>query len=179
MSKIKCGTLPLKEGEKRGSIKECADKRQIRYYGLNKVEPSQIKNKATEKEKLKILKEIARESGKINRLEKSLKTKDIKSNEAKVKEHNENIKKSKEQLQQARDKLKQFISNDDQPKEQTIKQDKEMTRQEILIKLAGINGAMSRNKRILENSKDDKQKEKAEKDNKQLLKQIEELKKKL
>jgi len=38
MSKLFCGARNLKEGERRGSMIECAQKKQIRYYGVKKAD---------------------------------------------------------------------------------------------------------------------------------------------
>ena len=42
MVKVVCGSAPLKKGERRGSMKECLDKGQVRYCGLNKVDSRMI-----------------------------------------------------------------------------------------------------------------------------------------
>jgi len=42
MSKIICGINKLRKNEKRGSLKECIKKRQIRYYGLVKVDKKKL-----------------------------------------------------------------------------------------------------------------------------------------
>ena len=55
MSDVKCGIAKLKAGETRGTAQECADKKQVRYYGIVKVDKGVILNKEMEKEKKKLL----------------------------------------------------------------------------------------------------------------------------
>jgi hypothetical protein len=43
MSKINCGIGELKKGERRGTMKECAEKGQVRYYGLKKIDSRILK----------------------------------------------------------------------------------------------------------------------------------------
>ena len=38
MSDIYCGVSKIPKGQKRGSMKECAEKGQIRYYGIKKID---------------------------------------------------------------------------------------------------------------------------------------------
>lgn len=37
--KVYCSVGPVPKGQKLGSMKECADKKQIRYYGIKKIDP--------------------------------------------------------------------------------------------------------------------------------------------
>jgi hypothetical protein len=37
-TKITCSIQPLKPGERHGTMQECADRKQIRYYGIKKVD---------------------------------------------------------------------------------------------------------------------------------------------
>ena len=39
MSKIYCGIGKVPKGSKRGSMKECVESGQIRYYGIKKIDP--------------------------------------------------------------------------------------------------------------------------------------------
>jgi hypothetical protein len=43
MSKTYCGIGDVPKGQKRGSMKECAEKGQIRYYGEKKIDPITMK----------------------------------------------------------------------------------------------------------------------------------------
>lgn len=43
MVKVVCATRDLKKNEKRGSMEECAKKKQIRYWGIKKADPLIIK----------------------------------------------------------------------------------------------------------------------------------------
>ena len=40
--KIYCGAKPLRKSQVRGTAKQCAQANQVRYYGLEKVEPADI-----------------------------------------------------------------------------------------------------------------------------------------
>lgn len=60
VSKAYCGIGKVPKNKKRGSMKECAEQGQIRYYGLKKIDKRLAENAA----KLKKLKDIAPE--KIN-----------------------------------------------------------------------------------------------------------------
>lgn len=42
MSKIYCGINKIPKGHKRGNMKECAEKGQIRYYGIKKVDQKMV-----------------------------------------------------------------------------------------------------------------------------------------
>ena len=48
-----CGTGKIPKGKKRGSMKQCAEAGQIRYYGLKKVDPLLVENAVKEK-KIKV-----------------------------------------------------------------------------------------------------------------------------
>ena len=39
MSKIYCGVGKIPKGHKLGSMKQCVDKNQIRYWGIKKIDP--------------------------------------------------------------------------------------------------------------------------------------------
>ena len=51
MSKINCGIHKLKKGERRGTMKECAEKGQVRYYGLKKIDSRVLDNVKNSKTK--------------------------------------------------------------------------------------------------------------------------------
>lgn len=38
VEKVNCGVRPLKKGERRGTMQECVDKKQIRYYGIKTID---------------------------------------------------------------------------------------------------------------------------------------------
>ena len=48
--KVSCSVKDLKKNERRGTMKECADKKQVRYYGIKKVDKIML-SKLTEKNK--------------------------------------------------------------------------------------------------------------------------------
>lgn len=42
MTEPYCGIGDPKKGQKRGSMRECAEKGQIRYYGIHKIDPKTL-----------------------------------------------------------------------------------------------------------------------------------------
>lgn len=81
MTNIYCGTKPLKKNQKYGTMTECAEKKEIRRFGLYKVDPRALRVR-----KIKKVHELSREQlilkqvslrGKINKLSKALKNKEI------------------------------------------------------------------------------------------------------
>lgn len=77
MSKINCGIGELKKGERRGTMKECADKGQVRYYGLKKID-SRILNASKKvnknlKSRNQLLKKIMSLKAKILSYKKKIK----------------------------------------------------------------------------------------------------------
>jgi hypothetical protein len=72
--KVFCGiTQPIPKGYKLGSMKECLEHKQVRYYGLKKIDSKLVEsmndNKAT---KLEIISKMASLRGKIDRLKKEI-----------------------------------------------------------------------------------------------------------
>lgn len=54
MSKVYCGSkTKIPKGKKRGNIKQCMATKQIRYYGLNKIDNLKKMNLVTAKKKYK------------------------------------------------------------------------------------------------------------------------------
>jgi hypothetical protein len=97
-----CGINRVPKGKKQGTIEECYDNRQIRYYGLHKVDPKLLKkkNKAVNivEEQLKL--RILQERGK--RLVRNYKEQSaiLEDEESTVKKKNEATKKIEKLLQQ-------------------------------------------------------------------------------
>lgn len=73
--KIYCGIRPIPKGSRLGSMKECADKREIRYYGIKKIDPKLIGTiqgaKKTNSRDL-IFKEITKNKGKIKNIKNKI-----------------------------------------------------------------------------------------------------------
>ena len=96
MSKINCGIGNLKKNQKRGSMKQCSDKGQIRYYGLKKVDKRIIDNLKKDK-KMKISR------GDILKKLTVLRVK-IKNNKSKIM-----AEKDKEKKEKLKDKTRKII----------------------------------------------------------------------
>lgn len=72
--KIFCGiTQPIPKGYKLGSMKECLEQKQVRYYGLKKIDNKLVEsmnnNKST---KLELISKMSSLRGKIDRLKKEI-----------------------------------------------------------------------------------------------------------
>lgn len=78
MSKIYCGAGDVPKGRKRGTMKQCIESGEIRYYGIHKVDPKLLKSAKDKKvpdmslEKLKI--EIVGLKSRKNKLIRQIKS---------------------------------------------------------------------------------------------------------
>src|SRR5579875_3188359 len=74
---IYCGIGKIPKGYSLGSMKECASKKQIRYYGIKKIDPnliSEIKNQDTKiMDRGKLFIQISKINGKIKNLKNKIK----------------------------------------------------------------------------------------------------------
>ncbi len=51
MSKVFCGVGNIPKGKKRGSMKECADAGQVRYYGIKKIDEKLVEQALASKKR--------------------------------------------------------------------------------------------------------------------------------
>lgn len=117
---IYCGIDDLKENQKRGTAKECAELKQIRYYGLKKVTKDvaeeykgiPVESELREKRLAKMLGAIR---GKIEKLKDEIydykEDDDFKKNKISqkiVKDLEEELKEAKEKLSKLSKKIKEF-----------------------------------------------------------------------
>jgi hypothetical protein len=117
---IYCGIDELKENQKRGTAKECAELKQVRYYGLKKVTrdvADEYKGIPVESElrEKRLAKMIGSLRGKIDKYKEEIydykEEDDYKKNknyQKSVKELEEKIKESKDNLTKVLKKLKEF-----------------------------------------------------------------------
>lgn len=117
---IYCGIDDLKENQKRGTAKECAELKQVRYYGLKKVTrdvADEYKGIPVESElrEKRLAKMIGSLRGKIDKYKEEIydykEEDDYKKNknyQKAVKELEEKLKESKEKLTKVLKKLKEF-----------------------------------------------------------------------
>lgn len=95
MSKINCGIGELKKGERRGTMKECADKGQVRYYGLKKIDSRILKASKKVNKELKsrnqLLKKIMSLKAKILGYKKKIKNEDNKNKKEILKNKTRNL----------------------------------------------------------------------------------------
>jgi hypothetical protein len=73
--KVFCGITQPPKGHKIGSMKECLEKKQVRYYGIKKIDSRLVDsvndNKAS---KLEIISKMASLRGRLDRLKKDVET---------------------------------------------------------------------------------------------------------
>lgn len=103
--KIYCGINELNKKQRRGTEEECIEKKQVKYYGLNKVDETKIPKKKTkqelkdEKQKLQELIKLRIKSVQIPKQIAKLKERNellkLNNDEKSINELNENIKKIK------------------------------------------------------------------------------------
>lgn len=65
-TEIVCGTKELKKNQRRGTMMECAEKKQIKYYGIKKVDKiilDMINGKKTEKKTYTLSEAVGKASG--------------------------------------------------------------------------------------------------------------------
>jgi len=72
--KIYCGAKNPPKGTRRGTQKECVDNQQVRFYGIEKIDPEMLKNKQPTKAKqlMNIRIQIAKNNGIKSRLKRQL-----------------------------------------------------------------------------------------------------------
>lgn len=91
MSKVYCGIKELKNGERLGSMSECAKKNQIKYYGLKKIDSITLKKltatkkKPTQPKKRSLLMKMVKLDVKIKKLDQETKKKVPKTDLSKLK----------------------------------------------------------------------------------------------
>ena len=71
MASVYCGIADVPKDQHRGSMRECAEKKQIRYYGIKKVDKrtlDAVENKKNVPEtRENLIRALAKEKGNINR----------------------------------------------------------------------------------------------------------------
>jgi translation initiation factor 2B subunit (eIF-2B alpha/beta/delta family) len=118
--KINCGINELRKNERRGSMKECAEKKQIKYYGLKKVD-SKLLEGINKSEKKRMTLQKARISmvglrARIGAIErkidiikhKSKEKKDEKKDKAEIKELEKEMSEKKDLLKEAIKQVKRL-----------------------------------------------------------------------
>jgi hypothetical protein len=76
MSDIYCGIGKIPKNSKLGTMKQCAEKKQIRYYGIKKIDPKtiEIAKKSSQKKRKRttLITKISGLRGKIKNLKRKL-----------------------------------------------------------------------------------------------------------
>lgn len=98
--KIVCSVQPLKKNERRGTMMECAKKRQIRYYGIKKVDNAiidMLTNKKKRREEEAYFHKVVARASFIRtmtpRLKKKLEIAKNKNNKTKIKYYEDQLEK--------------------------------------------------------------------------------------
>ena len=100
MSDPYCGIGDMPKGYRRGSMKECAERGQIRYYGIKKIDSTTIANAKAKKESPKmILSKMIILDGRAKKLVRDYKYEKDPDKKEKIKQR---VKKIEEQIKQLR-----------------------------------------------------------------------------
>lgn len=108
--KIYCGIDDLKENQKRGTVKECAELKQVRYYGLKKVEKDvadEYKGIPVESELRgkRLAKMLGSLRGRIDKIKEEIQDYKEEDDYKKNKTYQKAVKKLEEELKQLKEKL--------------------------------------------------------------------------
>lgn len=100
MSNIHCGVAKVPKGKKLGSMMECAEKSQVRYYGLKKIDPKIIEAVKKRKSKPNTREQLLLKHVEVNGKKKKL--------AATVEKEKDKVKKAKfeKELKKATEQLK-------------------------------------------------------------------------
>jgi len=79
MSDIYCGIKPVPKNKTLGSMKQCANAQQVRYYGIKKVDKKLLETKKTKSknDRMTIIKEMSKLKGILHRLDREIRTKSV------------------------------------------------------------------------------------------------------
>ena len=109
MSKPYCGIKDVPKGSHRGSMKECLERDQVRYYGVKTIDSKllassgKIKGDPTSTDKVKI--KIVGLRGRESRIEKEMNSKSAKKDPTKMNELKKQMKDTQNQISILRRKL--------------------------------------------------------------------------
>lgn len=124
IDKIYCGIEALPKGKIRGSMKECIEKNQVRYWGLKKIDSRLISSMSTSKNvpstRRKLIEKAVVIDAKIKNLIKKLKFSKNMTDSEKEKINND-MKKFKEQRKKLKDELKKKENDKEKSKSKTQK----------------------------------------------------------
>lgn len=105
--KVFCGiTQPIPKGHKLGSMKECLEMKQVRYYGIKKIDSKLVESVNEKKDsKIDLSSKIAGLKGKFFKLKKNIDASNNASEKKKLIEEFENVRK---ELLLLNDKIKKI-----------------------------------------------------------------------
>ena len=104
---IFCGVGKVPSGKRRGTMKECFEKKQVRYWGVKKIDSRILsdynKSDAIAETKVKLVVDAAKIKGRLKRLERQMKIDDISKTEMEslkkqIKQHKDKLVKMQKQL---------------------------------------------------------------------------------
>jgi hypothetical protein len=106
--KVYCSVGTIPKGQRLGTMKECADLKQIRYYGVKKIDPKLLeaikKNSVKKESRDKLAIDMARLRGRVSGISKKISGEKDKDKKAKLQE---DLEKAKNELAIAIKKFKQ------------------------------------------------------------------------
>ncbi len=114
MSDIYCGIKKMRKGSRRGSMRECAEKGEVRYYGVKKIDskileiakaPSKARNELNTVEKVRM--KIIQTKGKMRKVINDMELKKNKEDSKKMKE----LKKDMDELKKEEEKYKKMLQD--------------------------------------------------------------------
>lgn len=108
--KIFCGAGKVPKGQTRGSMKQCVEKNQVRYWGVKKVDPKLLekrgkKSKSASVTRDKIAIKMVGLRGKVSKLSKQLAEEKDKKKQAKIKKE---LDKAKQEFKETAELFKQL-----------------------------------------------------------------------
>jgi chromosome segregation ATPase len=112
--KVYCGVEELQKNQRRGTAKECAELKQIRYYGLKKVSKDvadeykgiPVESKLKEK---RLLKNMGTIRGKLEAYKAEIKDYKYEDSYNKNKKYQKEVKELEEKLDKEKEKLKKIL----------------------------------------------------------------------
>lgn len=109
MTDIYCGISKIPKGSRRGNMRECAEKGQIRYYGLRKIDDRTLKSAANKKKDQvsyhEAVKLVVRLRARLKRMISEIKAEKDKSKKEKKKEEAKKVQKELKQAVSVANKL--------------------------------------------------------------------------
>jgi hypothetical protein len=110
VEKINCGVKALKKGERRGTMQECIDKKQVRYYGIKTIDKVLLDEVLKKKKPEKVLSELSIHeiAAAMNAMIHNIKRKREYQEEAKKKKETTKVDKFEKEINALKTKYKKY-----------------------------------------------------------------------